>query len=116
MNSELCLFCKTNEETLEHLFVECSVTQEFWLEVETFLCGISGHNVTLTKEEKHFGSLQGNILMNHIILLAKKHIYCGRLNNLKPNIQDFVAYVKSVRNCEFYISKVNKMYEKHFAK
>ena len=55
--------------------------------------------------------LQGNLLMNHIILLAKKHIYYRRLKNLEPNIQYFVAYVKSVRECEFYISKVKMTYE-----
>ena len=37
--SPLCTFCGDHEETLEHLFINCTFSKKFWLSVITWLNG-----------------------------------------------------------------------------
>ena len=34
VNSPLCYFCQQTLETIEHIFAECFVVKEIWIEVE----------------------------------------------------------------------------------
>ena len=37
VNSPLCYFCQQTLETIEHIFAECFVVKEFWIEVEGWI-------------------------------------------------------------------------------
>ena len=47
VNSSLCDFCAMHEETIIHLFWECSISRDFWNSIECFL-NEKGFNITLS--------------------------------------------------------------------
>lgn len=36
VNSSLCYFCQQTLETIEHIFVDCYLVKEIWIELEKF--------------------------------------------------------------------------------
>ena len=48
LESNLCCFCQTAQETLLHLFWECSITQAFWNRVHLFFVSVNLINANLT--------------------------------------------------------------------
>ena len=65
---------KTDEETLIHLFWECSVTKTFWESVKDFFVSIhliSASRVLDMYECLVFGGDKDDILLNHCLLLAR---------------------------------------------
>ena len=72
IDSPLCIFCKREFESIEHLFFYCNVTKTFW-EAFFLLLVI----VTLTHNPSHaiidilFGIGDDFITLNHLILTAK---------------------------------------------
>ena len=73
-DTALCYFCKTDEETLIHLYLECSVTKTFWQCVKEFFVSIhlipSSHVLDMCKC-LGFGGEEDDVLLNHCLLLAR---------------------------------------------
>ena len=82
IDSPLCSFCKKDVESLEHLLFHCSFAESFW---KTFTSWLTNQNITLetlTLVNILFGVYngdEGNIIFNHLILMAKFHIYKCKL-------------------------------------
>ena len=58
-NSNLCDFCRSNIETVDHLFWECIVVQRFWSELHSFLLSIN-IKFSYNKETIFFGVFKKN--------------------------------------------------------
>ena len=116
VSSNLCTFCKTCVETLQHLFVECQYAQSLWQEVEIFLSAKYGQDMGLLPEDKLFGSLHRDTFVNHMILLTKKHIYFARYKEKRPDYRDLFAYIQMVRELERVCAKKNMTYDRFIAK
>ena len=106
IQSNLCTFCKSEVETLEHLFVECEFSKQLWIQISSLLRNKTKRDVNLSKVEKLFGSLEENHMINHVILLVKKHIYFKRVTNSLPNFEDFKMYLHDIIKMEKYISRL----------
>ena len=70
----LCYLYKTDEETLIHLYWECSVTKTFWQSVKEFFVSIhlipASHVLDMC-ECLGFGGEEDDVLLNHCLLLAR---------------------------------------------
>jgi len=45
IQSDLCMFCQTSRETLEHFFYRCSFSTEFWTKFETFWATVAREQI-----------------------------------------------------------------------
>ena len=85
IDSPLCSFCKKDVESLEHLLFHCNFVESFW---KTFTSWLTNQNITLetlTLVNILFGVYnedEDNIILNHLILMAKFHIYKCKLTRI----------------------------------
>ena len=114
-----CTFCKTNEESLEHLLFFCKTTEMFWKEVLSWLAIHKNEVVDFALVDVLFGKFDIDkdfIVINNILLLAKFYIYRCKLNNTKPSLEVFTAKLKATLNIEFLIAKRNGKLVQHYKK
>ena len=108
--SPLCSFCKTHEETIEHLFWNCHIVSSFLLDVESMFVG---RCFVFSKEDIFFGFKQ---LLKHpfnfLIYHSKFYIFQCKQENKVPNIFEFEKKFKFALEVEKKISmsKVSKRY------
>ena len=117
IDSSLCTFCGTLDESLEHLFVTCHFTTLLWKELIAWCNGRQIKVESLSGVNIIFGDWQRKdcfFLLNHIILIAKQYIYSCRSNNLKPLFH--VLLHKFVYQLECKISKWNNNWQAHSIK
>ena len=106
--SPLCTFCGDHEETLEHLFINCTFSKKFWLSVITWL---NGYDMKIDKLDEItilFGipdNNPDNYLLNHIIIMGKQTIYLCRYKNIKPSLSLLKAKTKETKKLELIIAK-----------
>ena len=119
VDSPSCTFCKTNEESLEHLLFSCKITEFFWKEVLSWLAILKNERVDFSLIDVLFGKfdiVEDFIVINHILLLAKFYIYRSKLNNTNPSLEVFKAKLKATLNTEFVIAKRNGKLAQHYKK
>ena len=109
--NSLCTFCNNSEETLEHLFLMCPVVEQLWEKVEKFISDKTQNHTILSRVGKSFGTCKENNLINHIILLTKKHIYYSKIRKMKPSFRDFLQYVSTTKDIEKRILFKNMNHE-----
>ena len=71
VESSTCSFCHTEDETIVHLFSQCSVTTNLWLEIRTFFSSlIALPEVTPQSAFLGFYNVEEHtIIINQILLL-----------------------------------------------
>ena len=105
-NTNLCTFCKIHDETIEHLFFDCPVTQIFLKSLSKQLKQYY-KNLIFDKKEYFFGFESGDLLVNLISIIAKNYIFKCKLNEQRLNIVEFKHKIMWYRSLEQYISKKN---------
>lgn len=93
----LCTFCKSSEENLEHLFVNCIKVKTIWKLFKEFLFQKCHYIVTLNTENILFGLLpfHDNKAINILIIWIKWSIYKQRLRGKIPNYNSVFKELKS---------------------
>ena len=100
VNSPLCTFCNTSDETIEHLFWDCDVIQTFW-NTTNMLCLNPNKIQLINKINVFFGSTEkGNSPLNSYIFFVKYFIFCSKLDRREPDSTIFC------RKFDFFL-KVN---------
>ena len=94
-----CSFCGNTDETLSHLFWNCTHVQKFWEDMINLLHDKCVHCARLLlKEELILFGTANNIKtdrpLNFIILFAKFYIYKCKFDNSKPNLQAFIKQLQ----------------------
>jgi exonuclease III len=112
VNVATCTFCGRQEETLDHLFWDCIVTQGFWNEFTEWLHKNFHHceNLVLSKRLVIFGcspNVYTDYVFDLILLIAKYCIFSAKTKNKKPHIQVFINAIKQRYLIERRISIVN---------
>ena len=90
-----CTFCKTESETLLHLFWKCPVVQNFIKEFTDHL--MDNYEITLQYDEKNWffpKYKQDTVQGNSIAMIAKLIIYRARNNGVKPSLPYFLNTLK----------------------
>ena len=91
-NSPLCMFCKQESESLGHLFIICSCTKSFWLDFITWSNQLNIFLRDLSDSDILFGFWQRKedyLFINHMLVLAKQHIYECRDKCTYPSLAIF---------------------------
>ena len=119
IDSPLCSFCKKDVESLENLLFHCTFVESFW---KTFTSWLTNQNITLetlTLVNILFGVYyenKDNIILNHLILMAKFYIYKCKLNSTNPSLKVFIAKTKTVYQIERQIPTKHDKLLKHYEK
>ena len=105
-DNPLCQNCNL-EESVEHLFWECKECKTFWDAFQMFYNQSTQQNLELTCQTIIFGKLpsKGNELFNHLLLIAKYHLYSIRFLDKRPSFDIFLSSVKNVLLTEKNIAK-----------
>ena len=85
--SDKCTFCKIEPETIEHLFYECQVVQEFWNCVSQWIHNVRGITIPMTIRNILLGIPEKKAKVeNWLILQVKQYIYSMKMQEKKLNI------------------------------
>ena len=104
----MCDLCNKNEETISHLFCECTKTQILWHNLTEFL---KTENITIeiTRLEAVLGITNEThcYIKNLLTILIKRFIYLMKLNKRNPSSTIFLNYIKERMKIEslFSLSK-----------
>ena len=90
-----CTFCCMSEKSLEHLFIYCEISRNFWLSVTIWLKDFFKDLDVLNATNIIFGFFRGDyLLLNHIIIICKQVIFqCGN-RNIKPTSKSKRLFLK----------------------
>ena len=115
-DSPLCTFCKTAQESLEHLFCSCDFSIAFWKSVVLWVRSLHINIVSLNDDDIIFGLTQKmphSLLLNLIIIAGKQIIYQNRLKNSLPLLSHLKARLKYIESIERAIAKKKNRLEIH---
>ena len=117
-SSPRCSLCDGADESLEHLFVSCLITQSFWAEVIKW-CSNRGVVINhLSAKDILFGIKvhKDNLFINHILLVGKQYIYNCRCTKTNPCLRVFLARLNNVYQLETIIAKSKNKMSFHLSK
>ena len=80
INSELCTFCLQHPETINHLFLNCKIVENFWKDIEDWISTKFGVNIVLSS-------------VNSLLLSARFLIYRCKYSNTKPNMLQYFTVI-----------------------
>ena len=115
LDPPLCTFCKTEEETLDHLFIDCPSIRPLWNQLEHTL------SYTYSRQEKIFGcydELNNNNFdaISHCSLLLRYYVHICRLNKNKPNKNILIQRIRYASDLELFIAKRKHKTDRHHQK
>ena len=84
VDSSLCAFCSSDIETIDHLFITCQITVQFWSELFKFI----KNEIAINKRNILLGLFneQEPTISNLAILIGKRVIYKCSLENKIPRL------------------------------
>ena len=100
-NTQLCSFCKIEEETISHLFYYCTHIQDIWNHVQIYFTDCF-HFSQLAPQTAIFGFLNIDndtfLIQHRILLLFKLHICNARKHGFLPfnNFQNEISKIKNL--------------------
>ena len=110
-----CAFCKTETETLMHLFCTCTIVQYHWEDVNSWLSAFLARPIVLTDFSKLFGFPEYEditILLNCLLLYARYIIYRGKYRGVGPNLVEYLLTIRQVKHTERKIAERNNNLKK----
>ena len=119
VDSPLCAFCNTEEESLEHLLYFCKSSSFFWKEMLSWIAVEANIVLNVSLLDILFGKFdleKDSLLVNHILLLAKYFIYKCKLSKVIPSLLVFKAKLKATFKVELYIAKQKGILRNHYIK
>ena len=119
-DSPFCYFCKNSDETLVHLFCECSKVTGLWENLSDLTESKIGERIEFSNYQKMFGidledSEHKNII-NYLILCIKFYIYRCKFQEVTPCFQGYKNMLKIKVNTEYKIAEGRGKLGKHFKK
>ena len=83
--SDLCTFCNSFPETIDHLFFECFYSSKFWEQFESYWSLLSLEQREINLKTVLIGVIDTKCdLLNYLIVLGKLHLWNCRRNNILP--------------------------------
>ena len=119
VDSPLCAFCNSEEESLEHLLYFCKSSSFFWKELLSWIAVEANIVLNASLLDILFGKFdleKDFLLVNHILLLAKHFIYKCKLSKVIPSLLVFKAKLKATYKVELYIAKQKGILCNHYRK
>lgn len=113
--NNLCTFCLTETEKIEHLFWQCNVVNQFWEQVNQWIYTKGDYMLNINKYRAIFGMPQTNLFIrpiNYILILTRYYIYKCKMKNTNLDIRIWENDVKQFIAIEKSIAIKNDRYEK----
>ena len=110
-----CAICKTETETLMHLFGTCTLVQCYWEDVKSWLSVFLARLIELTDCNKLFGFPEYEditMLLNCLLLYARHIIYQGKYRGVGPNLVEYLVTIREVKHTERKIAERNNNLKK----
>ena len=113
--SEKCDFCALETENSYHLFYQCFISQQFWVQVKQFLLKFDLY-LPVTRLPILFGILDqdSNSVLNTVIVLGKRLIWICKKTSKKPNLAFFkhslAEFLNTLKTC-FVIQSLGHIFE-----
>ena len=101
--TDICNFCQSESETIEHLFYECPLVNSLWKLLSDYLNNTCNLNISFSLIDVIFGKTNNseNLCMNLIILWTKQYIFlCSKTSELP-----FFSSLKSALTFKFKTEK-----------
>ena len=92
-DSDLCPFCKSEKQTLNHLFVNCTKATSFWKPFQDWWHEKTQQTLLLNQSQILYGCFEKTShwqALNYSIILAKYHIFCSNGHQDEPCFQSFL--------------------------
>ena len=91
VESDICVFCHEEIETLPHIMIECDVIKIFWTDIYNWLYSKTEINYIPNSKEIIFGIDDPDLtIFNIVYILAKKYIFeCSQNTKYKPQYSRF---------------------------
>ncbi len=102
VDSPICLYCKSEIETIEHMFWECSNIQEFWKGFHDFW-EKKGLWINATKLNVFLGD--SNNFVCTLIFSAKLFIYNKKIHEEQVSLAGHIQCVKQQKRIEYQMAK-----------
>ena len=92
--NDLCSFCKSQSESLNHLFFHCPYSKQFWNGLEIYWCSVSSKRIRFFLQNVLIGIITENadplhLLLNYFIMIRKVFLWNCTNNQILPNIHGF---------------------------
>ena len=118
--NDLCEFCGSHSETIQHVLWLCSKIQSFWTELSNILNNRCPHikNLILTEKLVMFGqstTLKVDEIFQLIILMAKYFIYRCKVQKINLNIKHFMRELYNRFKIEKHIYQNSEKFKKAWA-
>ena len=109
---DLCTFCNSHPEKLNHFLYSCPCTKAFWGDFELFWSSGTQKAINLTQQDVIVGVISRSCpLLNYFPLIAKIYLWDCRRNQILANINGFKAKIVIKYETENYIARINKKME-----
>ena len=99
-DSSICNLCNREEDSNEHMLINCQISSTLWIRVESWINEIMVTQYTLTDELKILGELDKAYWINMIILNTKKTIFLSKLQNSIPSLFKVKLFTKNMYDYE----------------
>ena len=96
-----CSFCGRSDETIDHIFVECSFSIELWHGLVNHFDGLLVFPPLNSQSAYlgYFGEIANSLLLNHILIIYKLYIYNAR-ESKRLSIDALMARIKKIFELE----------------
>ena len=104
IQDDKCSLCKTDSESLYHIFFECRHTKQFCKKFQNYFYTLTREFVCLTLQKVITGILYINCpLLNYLILIAKLYLWACKRTQTLPVVTAFSSKVEIMYETEKYI-------------
>ena len=116
--SDKCVFCQTEVESIEHLRCSFKISPIFWKHVLSWLRDNNIIVENFKEEDIIFGKFDvgDDFLVNHILFLGTYYIYSKKFQKGMLSLQGFIARTRRVYNIELYIARKGGTLNKDLSK
>ena len=116
IDSSLCYYCGCHEETVKHLFVECEVAKQMWIQLEEKLFpqinDSSAFHFSVDTIIFNRPVEQWKNVKNFLVLLGKYYVYRQRCLKQTVSFEGLSGYMETIKNMEKFYATMNNSLHK----
>ena len=111
-----CDFCHIQRESIEHLFFECPLAKNIWLNLISWLNTIGMDDIKIERncnmKYMLLGDLNGPLFLEHLKLITKDFIYSSKVRKIQPCFEHLKSLIRMKLKIEMMHSKKEFYYKK----